>query len=406
MRLLAEEVRRPFDLAAGPVVRALLVRLEEREHVLLVIFHHIAADGWSLGLFVRELSVFYAGQGSALAPLPVQYADFSVWQREWLTGPALEEQLAWWQDRLEGMPAALELPADRQRPAVQQFRGGFEPLTLPGADLRALARRRGATLFMTVLAGFAALLHRLTGEEDLAVGAPVAGRSHAELEGLIGLFVNTLPLRLVLTGEVRFEELVRSARETTLAAHAHQDVPFERLVEALQSVRDLSRSPLFQVLLAFQEDPGAALRLPGVTPQALPMEATHTGTAKFDLSLILAVTEGEMAGGLEYDSALFDPATVRRLAGHLRTLLAGAVAEPDRRLDELPLLTAEERAQISAWEGTAAPVIQHRGLHEAFWSRLASGRRPWRWCGARSASPTASWSTARASWRTSCCGTA
>ncbi len=270
-RLAREEAVRPFDLEQGPLLRATLLRLGHEEHDLLVTVHHIVADGWSLGVLGRELSTLYAaactgGSTSPLPPLPVQYPDYSVWQRQWLAGEVLEAQLDWWREQLTGAPATLDLPTDRPRPPVPSFRGAVEPFALPedlARGLRALARGEGATLFMVLLTGFASLLHRYSGQDDVVIGSPLANRGRREIEGLIGLFLNTLPLRIRLHGEPSLRELLGRVREMALEVYARQEAPFEKLVEALVPGRDLSRSPVFQVMLVLQE-PGEGLRLPGL----------------------------------------------------------------------------------------------------------------------------------------------
>ncbi len=357
LRLGADEAALPFDLATGPLARACLLRLAAsgEEHALLLTLHHIVSDGWSLGIFVRELAAFYgaalAGRPAELPPLPVQYADFAVWQRGWLAGAELERQLAWWREHLAGAPAVLDLPADRPRPAVQGYRGGAVPLTLPGGLFESLiALGRGqepqATLFMTLLAGFSALLGRLAGSTDLVVGSPVANRQRVEIEGLIGFFVNTLALRTDLSGEPGFAALVGRVREVTLSAYTHQDVPFEKLVEELAPQRSLGHSPLFQVVLVLQNAPTAPLALPGLTLEPLP---AAPGAAKFDLTLTL--TPGTLGnsgavGTLEYNRDLFDRTSAQRLAGSFRCLLEAATAAPEVALGDLPLLTATEHHQL------------------------------------------------------------
>jgi amino acid adenylation domain-containing protein len=355
-RLMEEEERRPFDLERGPLLRALLIRLGSEEHRLALTLHHIVADGWSIDVLLRELRALYAGE--SLPELPLQYADYAVRQRRWLDGDGMQAQLAWWRERLAGGPPAVELPADRPRPAVQTLRGGIETLELPGGlaeALERLGRERGATLFMTLLAGFEALLHRYTGEEDLWVGTPVANRSRAELEGLVGLFVNTVVLRADAGGDPGFAELLARVREATLAAFARRDLPFERLVEELAPARDLSRSPLFQVFFSVPAAPVSRLELaPGVVLRPRP---AATGTAKFDLSLFLwRSAEGRLVASAEHSSDLFEGATIRRLLGHLGTLLEAAVLAPEAPVSALPLLTEVEKAQLAAWDRAA-----HRG---------------------------------------------
>jgi len=354
LRKAADEIRRPFDLAAGPLCRALLLRLDDREHLLLLVVHHIVFDGWSTEVLLRELGLLYTGE--PLPPPPVQYADFALWQRAWLEGGALAAQLDAWRERLAGAPTALDLPADRRRPAVQTFRGGAEPVTLPAdlvRGLRAAGRHHGATLFMTVLAAWATLLHRSSGAPELLVGTPVANRRQTELDGLIGLFVNTLPLRIGLGGDPPFAELLGRVRETALAAYESQDVPFERLVEAVETERDLSRSPLFQVMFALADGAPPALRLPDATAEDVPL---HNDTAKLDMVLSLNGRDEGLSGGIEFNADLFDAATARRLAGQLLRLLAGAAAGPEARLSELPLLSEPEIHQLRHEWNAAAPV--------------------------------------------------
>jgi amino acid adenylation domain-containing protein len=349
-RIVHDEVRRPFDLAAGPVFRARLLRLADDEHVLVLAMHHVVSDGWSLGVLFRELGALYEafvrGAPAPLEPLPLQYADYAAWQRGHWTEERLAAQLAWWTRALDGAPAVLELPADRPRPAVQSHRGGRLRVALPHAlaeGVRALARREGATPFMVMLAAFHVLLGRWSGEEDVVVGSPVAGRTRAETEGLIGFFVNTLPLRANLAGDPAFRTLLHRVRDTTLGAYQHQDLPFERLVEALHPGRSLSHAPVFQALFALQNATPAELRLPGVRMEIVP---TEPGMARFDLEFLFWEREAGITGTIDYAADLFDAATVERIAGCYRRLLEAAVARPGARISTLPLLGQAEREQL------------------------------------------------------------
>ncbi|MEA2692634.1 MAG: hypothetical protein QOJ16_2021, partial [Acidobacteriota bacterium] len=387
-RLAGVEGNRPFDLTRGPLLRATLVRLGPAEHLALLTVHHIVADGWSMGVLVREMGTLYgaaiAGRPSPLPPLPVQYADFAVWQREWLSGEVLEAEIAYWRGAIAGVPRILDLPTDRPRPPVQSFRGRHLPVALqaPLAEaVGARARETGATPFMVLLAGFALLLHRYSGQEGLLVGSAVANRNLHEIEGLIGFFVNTLALPVWLGGGTGFGELVGRVRDTALAAYAHQDLPFEKLVEAVEPRRDLSRSPLFQVLFALQNAPAGPLELPGLRLAPLAIEP---GTAKFDLTLSLEEIPAGVGGGagiagiggyLEYATDLFDGTTARRLLAHFETLLADALAHPGRRLAQLALLGAAERAQLlREWSGGPAPYPRQATIHGLFAAQAA--RRP------------------------------
>ncbi|HZF10196.1 MAG TPA: condensation domain-containing protein, partial [Thermoanaerobaculia bacterium] len=345
----AEEARRPFQLASGPLLRLLLLATgaptldgAEAEHALVINLHHIVTDAWSMGVLVRELAALYGafltGVPSPLPALPIQYADFAVWQRSRLWGKLLGTELVYWRERLAGAPPRLDLPTDRPRPAAQRFRGGRHFLRLPEAlvqGLQRLAHREGASLFMALLAGFDALLARLSGQSDLSVGTPIANRTRAEVEELIGCFVNTLVLRVDTGSDPGFAELMGRAREVALGAYSHQSLPFEKLVEELQPERSLSYSPLFQVLLVLQNTPAVSMRLPGVLLESLGVE---TKTSRFDLLLALLESEGGLSGELNYDRDLFDRTTMARFATQLARLLEGAVADPLRRLSELPLL--------------------------------------------------------------------
>src|SRR6185312_349196 len=353
-RLARDEAARPFDLARGPLLRGLLARLSRRDHRVLLTLHHIVSDGWSSGILVRELAALYSafavGLPSPLPALPVQYPDFAVWQREWLRGEVLEDQLRFWRQRLAGAPSVLELPADRPRPMVPSGRGGLRTVALSEgleASLAALCRECGATRFMVLLAAWKTLLHRLTDRTDLLVGTPVANRSRIEVEGLIGFFANTLVLRTDLASGrpagLPFRELIARVREGALAAYAHQDLPFEKLVEELAPERRLSHSPLFQVMFLVQDSPARRLELPHLVLEPVPLPG---GTAKFDLTLAVTDLAGSLHATLEYSTDLFTPATAGRILAHFAALLAGALTGPEQTLADLPLLSAAERHQL------------------------------------------------------------
>jgi amino acid adenylation domain-containing protein len=370
-RLVHEEAGRPFDLSKGPLFRSKLLRVAEDDHVLLLTIHHIVSDGWSMGVLYRELSVFYRafvkGEPSPLPELPIQYADFAVWQREWLQGEVLNRQLSYWQKQLEGIPAVLNLPTDRPRPAVQSFRGARQSFVLSKdltEQLKALSRKESVTLFMTLLAAFQTLLYRYTGQEDIVVGSPIANRNRAEIEGLIGFFVNTLVLRSNFSDNPTFKELLVRVREMALEAYAHQDLPFEKLVEELKPERNLSHSPLFQVMFVLQNAPTAAWRFAGLT--AIPVQV-GADTAKFDLTLSMSGTEEGLSGSLQYSTDLFDAAMVARMIGHLQTLLEGIVRNPDRRITQLPILSqAEENQLLIEWNNTEKDYPKDKGIHQVF----------------------------------------
>ncbi|HEY0737520.1 MAG TPA: amino acid adenylation domain-containing protein [Herpetosiphonaceae bacterium] len=366
-QIIAGEGRRPFDLTAGPLLRALLLRLGPDDQILLIIMHHIISDGWSMSVFLRELSAYYRARiaKDTIDPqpeLPIQYADYAIWQRAQLSGAALDEQLGYWRKQLADAPTVLELPTDRPRPARQTFNGARYSFTLSSeltAQVAALSQQEGATPFMTLLAAFQVLLSRYTGQDDLLVGSPIANRTHAEVEPLIGFFVNTLVLRADLRDRVpsgcSFREALRGTRETALGAYAHQDLPFEKLVEELQPERDLSRSPLIQVMFILQNTPGEALDLPGLTATRLDVS---NGGAVFDLTLQLTESAGSLHGLCEYNTDLFDATTIARLAAHYAVLLQAIVADPDRSVAELPLLTAAEQEQLDLLNATRVEYPQ------------------------------------------------
>src|SRR5580700_662990 len=366
--LAKEEAQRPFDLSKGGLIRARVLRLEEEEHVLLVTMHHIVSDGWSLGVLVREFSELYEahreGRAWQLPELKIQYADYAEWQRGWLKGEVLEEQLRYWKEQLQGLEV-LEIPTDKVRPAVASHEGASVRFSLTKEltrELKELSRREGVTLFMTLLAGYQVLLHRYSGQEDIAIGTPVANRNRGEIEGLIGFFVNTLVLRTDLRGKPAFREVLKRVREVTLGAYAHQEVPFEKLVEELAPERDLSRSPLFQVMLVLQNAPVEELELSGLRVE---VEGVETGVAKFDVTMSLQEAEERIAGVLEYDTDLFDQGRMERMAGHFEKLLEGIVADPEGRVGELPLLTEGEREQLlKEWNETGVKYQEEKCIHE------------------------------------------
>ena len=368
-RIALGEARLPFDLARGALYRFRLLRVGPEESRLVAVLHHAVCDGGSLEVLLAELAAGYRSE--PLPALPVQYADFAAWQRRRLGGEALERELEAWRRRLEGAPPAAELPCDRPRPAVSAFRGALRSLPLPpGADeaAAALARRGSATLFMALAAVAFALLRRVTGEEDLVLGTPVAGRPRPELAGLIGFFVNTLPLRCELPGDPAFAELLDAVRRSALDAWSRQDVPFERLVEELRPARDLGRSPIFQVMLLL-ERPLPAPELPGLAAE---VRELHNGSAKFDLTFAVRRQDGQLNLACEYDEELFDAATAGRLLERFGRLLLGAAAEPGRRLSELPLLAETERAQLlDGWQGGPAPRPASGLVHERVLAQAA-----------------------------------
>ncbi|BCL39534.1 amino acid adenylation domain-containing protein [Nostoc sp. MS1] len=373
VRQIAESVAsQAFDLAVGPLVQFILLQLSEQEYVLLLKIHHIIYDGWSLSIFIRELSALYTafiqGLPNPLPQLPIQYVDFAVWQRQWLTGEVLERQLTYWQEQLAGVSGVLELPTDKPRPPVQSFRGGIERFQLDRhltQRLLKLSQESDATLFMTLLAAFLVLLSRYTGQSDIVVGSPIANRNHHSVEQIMGFFANTLALRGNLSDNPSFVELLAQVRQTTLSAYAHQDLPFEMLVEKLQSERDLSRNPLVQVMFAFQNAPEFSWNLPGVTIQDMPLPLEET--VRFDLELNCQEVGGSLEGIWSYSTDLFEPTTITRLAGHFQTLLQAIVANPQIKIAELPLLTSTERHQLLVeWNNTTKEYPQDKCIHELF----------------------------------------
>lgn len=365
------EVQCPFDLTRAPLMRVVLLKRAPHRHVLLLTIHHIVSDGWSIGVLSRELGALYnafiQGQRSPLPELPIQYADYALWQRQWLQGEVLQHHLQYWREQLDGAPPQLELPTDRPRPAVASFKGALHSFELPGSlrnALDSIARGEGATLFMVVLAAFNILLARYSGQRDVIVGSGIAGRTHALTDGLIGFFVNMLALRTDLTGNPRFRDLLRQVKEVTLGAYTHQDVPFEKLVKELRSERNLTRQPVFQVALAYQNAPDEQLELTGLRCKRADVE--HA-SAQFDLTLFLYETPQGWRCLLEYSSDLFDRETIERMAGHFHMLLDAIAAEPDRPIEQLPWLDEAERALVlREFNHTATAVSHDQLVHELF----------------------------------------
>ncbi|RKG56777.1 amino acid adenylation domain-containing protein [Corallococcus sp. AB011P] len=364
-RQVEAEAHVPFDLRRGPLVRATLLRIADEDQILILNFHHSVFDGWSIALLQRELDALYLarsqGTEAALPPISIQYSDYALWQRAWLQGDVLEEQVAWWREQMAGAPPVLDLPTDKPRPPVQTFRGAYIEVPLPPALTSALVsmgQREGTTLFMTLLAGFQALLARYSGQDDVVVGSPISGRNRREVEGLLGLFVNTLALRADVTGSRSFRHLLRGVRESCLGAFAHQDLPFEQLVEALKPPRDLSRAPLVQALFVLQQA-AVPFSLPGLQAEDVPFQ---TGVSRFDLMLFVRESEQGLTAFWEYNTALFEEATLTRMAGHYVRLLQGAVRHPEQPLSALPLLSEEERRQVVVTWNAAKDVSFEPGL--------------------------------------------
>ncbi|KIO47803.1 condensation domain-containing protein, partial [Nitrosospira sp. NpAV] len=384
-RVANSDAATPFDLARGPLLRATLMRTGESDHVLVLTMHHIVADGWSLGILQRELDIlleaYSDGRLSPLPELPIQYADFACWQRRLLQGERLDSLFAYWQKQLEDAPAQLLLPTGRPRPAVQTFQGASLSATLPPAlaeGLRALSQREGATLFMMLLAAFGVLLSRYSGQSDLVIGTPIANRTRSELEGLIGFFVNTLALRLDLSGDPSFVALLERVRTVATGAYTHQELPFEVLVSRLAPARHLSHTPLFQVMFALENHaeetlPPASSRTVGDRAMGDVMEAR--GAAKFDLTLAIAEFNDGITATFEYATDLFDSAAIRQMLDHFVVLLEGAIASPEQRISELPLLSRRERQQLLVeWNATEAAFPRDRCIHALF--ELQAARTP------------------------------
>ncbi|MEA2904733.1 MAG: hypothetical protein QOI12_2120, partial [Alphaproteobacteria bacterium] len=366
----SEQARRPFDLASGPLLRVMLLKLDVHDQIFVLTMHHIVCDGWSMKVFFDELAVLYDAMlhnhPSPLRELPIQYTDFSTWQRGWLSGPLLEEQIAFWRERLAGL-RTLDLPSDYPRPAIPSFTGGRQPVKISGATYRAvlaLCEQESVTPFMALLAVFQVLLSRCTGQDDIAVGCPIANRNRPEIENLIGFFVNTLVLRTDLTGNPTFRETLQRVREVALSAYAHQDLPFEKLVEELQPTRDPSRNPLFQV--TFQMLDGSATAAP-VEQRLLRSVEVDLPTSKFDLRCDLWVADGGLDGHIEYSADLFEPETIARLVEWFETLVTAMATSAEQRIADVELLSPrEEHKVLVAWNDTAQDFPWRGCVHERF----------------------------------------
>ncbi|MDJ0732575.1 MAG: amino acid adenylation domain-containing protein [Nostocaceae cyanobacterium] len=369
-RLIKEEAKTGFDLTKAPLLRGKLLQLDAEEYVILLTLHHIISDGWSTDILIREIATLYSSyctvRLSRLPKLPIQYADFAFWQRQWLEGEALQNQLAYWQQQLSGELPILQLPTDRPRPTVQTYAGKTLSFVLPetlSEGLKALSKQEGVTLFMTLLAGFKTLLYRYTNQTDIIVGSPIANRNRAEIENLIGFFVNTLVLRSDLSGNPSFRDLLKQIREVALGAYTHQDLPFEKLVEEIQPERNLSHNPLFQVMFVLQNPVKEKLDLPGLKVEPLTSNST---TAKFDLTLVMEDVEEGLIAHFEYNTDLFEEITVSRLAANFAVLLQGIVAKPEQQLAELPILTTTEEQQLLDWSQGETKQLPELCLHKLF----------------------------------------
>ena len=374
-RLIDSEIQQPFNLTQVPLLRTTLLRLSKVEHIVMFTIHHIVFDGWSMEILIQELKTFYEAfcrnQNSPLPELPIQYADFAVWQRQWLVGELFESQLSYWQKQLDGAPESLELPTDSPRPAVQSFKGAnhnFELSLELSVELRNFSQQQGCTLFVTLLAAFKTLLYRYTNNNDMVVGSPIANRNHKQIEKLIGFFVNTLVLRTNLSGNPSFIQLLNRVRKVALGAYAHQDLPFEKVVEKLQPQRSLSYSPLFQVMFVLQNAQSSDLQLSDLTLNIL---ETQNTTAMFDLTLGMEETESGLVGTFEYSTDLFKAQTIERMAKHLQVLLEAIIANPQQCLSELPILTESEQQLLFDWNNTQAEYSKDICIHSLFEEQVA-----------------------------------
>ena len=353
LKLAQEDAQQPFDLVKCPLLRTTLLELGEMEYVMLFTMHHIISDGWSMGVLIRELAALYeafcAGKPSPLPELPIQYADFAVWQRQWLQGEVLEAQLDYWRQQLSSPPPVLRLPTDRPRPVVETFRGATKSFSLPTnltEEIESLSRHQGVTLFMTLLAAFKTLLYHYSGQDDINVGSPIANRNQSEIEGLIGFFVNTLVLRTNLSGNPSFRDVLKRVREVTLGAYAHQDLPFEKLVAQLQPERHLGQTPLYQVWFVLQNSPMPVVELPNLTLSLLEIE---TGAVRHDLKLDLTETSEGLKGFFEYKTDCFEASAIAHMIELFETVLNTVVQQPDIQLKALGenLAEAQKQQQLS-----------------------------------------------------------
>ena len=369
-----EEGRKGFDLRKGPMLRVKALKVSEEEQVVLLTMHHIVSDGWSMGILVKELGELYGGYSKGEEPelkeLPIQYVDFAVWQRKWLRGEVYERQMGYWKEQLGEKAAVLELPTDRPRPSVQYYRGATEEVELSeelSERVKRVSRQEGMTVFMTLLAGFDVLLSRYSGQEEVIVGTPIANRNRAETEGLIGFFVNTLVLKTDMRGEPSYREVMRRVREVCLGAYANQDMPFEKLVDELGPKRDLSYSPLFQVMFVMQNVPRSALKLEGLSVRQ--MSATMS-TSKFDLTMGLVEEGGVIGGAVEYNTDLFDATTIQRMMRHYENVLESAMRNPDRKVWELEMLSEVEREEVLVeWNQTERGYEKESTIQEQFYEQ-------------------------------------
>ncbi|WP_246874768.1 non-ribosomal peptide synthetase, partial [Pantoea ananatis] len=373
--LAQSEALRPFNLTEGPLVRVRVLRLEHDSHVVLLTLHHIIADGWSMGILIKELSAFYTAylddKPAFLPELSIQYADYAHWQRQLLSGDELQRQGDYWRKQLSDIPVLLDLPTDRPRPLVQRHQGASVKFVIPASTVQALSAlslQGQGTLFMTLVAAFSILLSRYAGQNDVCIGTPIANRQRAEIEPLIGFFVNTLVLRNRIDHSKNFSELLQQVRATTLEAYAHQDLPFEQVVEILNPERHTGHAPLFQVMLAMQNTTAETLELPGLVMESLASENLMT---KFDLLLNLTEVGNHLTAQLDYNVDLFEPVTINRLAEHFQTLLAGIAARPAARISDLPMLGDAELRQLLEWNNTTVEYL-HPCIHQQFEAQAES----------------------------------